>query len=308
MVFVSKGLIGLSEIQCIWPSSASWLGEALFFQSAILAWMAAGFAVGFHLVCCVLRGKGIEAKVWGSYEHYCSQVFSVVAARGLNDRSTGAGKRHSAKLSLRATAFVRGRARRRGRISPTEVQMKILYLTAGAAGMYCGSCLLDNALATELIARGHDVILQPLYTPTLTDEKNVSQPRIFFGGISVYLEQHIPLFRKTPWFFDRLWDSAKVIRSLLWARYFAESGGSWRTHGIHAQRRERASAQRVGQTAALVEIRELAGGRAFSEFSADRIWPSPFNRCCTGRSVSPCKEKTISWSALVTAIVAKRSS
>jgi glycosyltransferase involved in cell wall biosynthesis len=90
--------------------------------------------------------------------------------------------------------------------------MKILYLTAGAAGMYCGSCLLDNALATELMARNHDVILLPLYTPTLTDEKNVSQPRIFFGGISVYLEQHIPFFRKTPWFFDRLWDSAKVIR------------------------------------------------------------------------------------------------
>jgi len=90
--------------------------------------------------------------------------------------------------------------------------MKILYLTAGAAGMYCGSCLLDNALATELMARGHDVILLPLYTPTLTDETNVSQPRIFFGGISVYLEQHIPFFRKTPWFFDRLWDSAKVIQ------------------------------------------------------------------------------------------------
>jgi glycosyltransferase involved in cell wall biosynthesis len=90
--------------------------------------------------------------------------------------------------------------------------MKILYLTAGAAGMYCGSCLLDNALATELMARGHDVILLPLYTPTLTDEENVSQPRVFFGGISVYLEQHVPFFRKTPWFFDRLWDSAKVIR------------------------------------------------------------------------------------------------
>ena len=90
--------------------------------------------------------------------------------------------------------------------------MKILYLTAGAAGMYCGSCLLDNALATELMARGHDVILLPLYTPTLTDEKNVSQSRIFFGGISVYLEQHIPFFRKTPWVFDRLWDSARVIQ------------------------------------------------------------------------------------------------
>ena len=90
--------------------------------------------------------------------------------------------------------------------------MKVLYLTAGAAGMYCGSCLLDNALATELMARGHDVILQPLYTPTLTDERNVSQSRVFFGGISVYLEQHIPFFRRTPWFLDRLWDSGRVIQ------------------------------------------------------------------------------------------------
>ena len=42
--------------------------------------------------------------------------------------------------------------------------------------------------------------------------KECSQPRVFFGGISVYLEQHFPLFRRTPWFFDQLWDSAKVIR------------------------------------------------------------------------------------------------
>ena len=48
--------------------------------------------------------------------------------------------------------------------------MRILSITAGAAGMYCGSCLRDNALAAELIAEGHDVILLPLYTPTLTDE------------------------------------------------------------------------------------------------------------------------------------------
>ena len=27
-------------------------------------------------------------------------------------------------------------------------------ITAGAAGMYCGSCLRDNALAAELIAQG----------------------------------------------------------------------------------------------------------------------------------------------------------
>lgn len=90
--------------------------------------------------------------------------------------------------------------------------MKILYLTGGAGQMYCGSCLRDNALATELIARGHDVTLLPVYTPTLTDEPNVSGDKVFFGGISVYLEQYVPLFRKSPPWLDRLWDSTPVLQ------------------------------------------------------------------------------------------------
>ena len=91
--------------------------------------------------------------------------------------------------------------------------MKILYITAGAAGMYCGSCLRDNALATELIRQGHDVTLLPLYTPTLTDEPNVSSGKIFFGGISVYLEQRSPIFRHTPRWLDRIWDSQLALKA-----------------------------------------------------------------------------------------------
>jgi glycosyltransferase involved in cell wall biosynthesis len=79
--------------------------------------------------------------------------------------------------------------------------------------MYCGSCFRDNALAAELIARGHDVSLVPLYTPTLTDEPNVSSRRVLFGGISVYLQQQSALFRKTPRLIDRLWDSPGLIRA-----------------------------------------------------------------------------------------------
>ena len=78
--------------------------------------------------------------------------------------------------------------------------------------MYCGSCLRDNALAAALLARGHDVVLSPVYTPTRTDERNVSQPQVFFGGISVFLEQQVPLFRHSPRVFDRLWDAPWVIR------------------------------------------------------------------------------------------------
>ena len=93
-------------------------------------------------------------------------------------------------------------------------EVRILSLTAGAASMYCGSCLRDNALAAELIRRGHDVTLLPFYTPTLTDEANVSrQERIFFGGISVYLQQHLSLFRHTPQALDRLWDAPRVIKA-----------------------------------------------------------------------------------------------
>ena len=90
--------------------------------------------------------------------------------------------------------------------------MRLLYLTAGAAEMYCGSCLRDNALAAGLLARGHDVLLAPVYTPTTTDEKNVSDAHVFFGGVSVYLEQHFPMFRHTPAVFDRIWDSTAVLK------------------------------------------------------------------------------------------------
>jgi glycosyltransferase involved in cell wall biosynthesis len=93
--------------------------------------------------------------------------------------------------------------------------MKILSITAGAAGMYCGSCFRDNALAAELLRRGHDVTLLPVYTPTRTDETNVSdQHHVLFGGISVYLQQRFPLFRWTPRVLDRLLDAPAVIRAL----------------------------------------------------------------------------------------------
>ena len=92
--------------------------------------------------------------------------------------------------------------------------MRITYITAGAGGMYCGSCIRDNALAARLTAAGHEVLLLPLYTPLLTDEDNVSSERIFYDGISVYLEEWVPLFRHTPWLLDRLWESPQLIRAV----------------------------------------------------------------------------------------------
>lgn len=92
--------------------------------------------------------------------------------------------------------------------------MRIVYLAAGAANMYCGSCLHDNTLAVALRQRGADVLLVPTYTPIRTDEESVSESRVFYGGINVYLQQKSALFRHTPWFVDRLLDSPALIKWL----------------------------------------------------------------------------------------------
>src|SRR5450631_3147654 len=85
--------------------------------------------------------------------------------------------------------------------------MRIAYITAGAAGMFCGSCMHDNTLVAELQRQGHDALLIPTYTPIRTDEVDVSQKRVFFGGINVFLQQKSALFRHTPRFLDRLLDA-----------------------------------------------------------------------------------------------------
>src|SRR6266404_6033342 len=96
--------------------------------------------------------------------------------------------------------------------------MKIAYITAGAAGMYCGSCMHDNTLVAALQAAGHDALLIPTYTPIRTDEADVSQKRVFFGGINVYLQQKLGFFRHTPWPLDRLLDANWLLN---WVSRFA---------------------------------------------------------------------------------------
>ncbi len=92
--------------------------------------------------------------------------------------------------------------------------MRIAYLAAGAAGRYCGTCLHDNTLAAELRKQGTDILLVPTYTPLRTDEENVSQSRLFFGGLNVYLQQKSAIFRHTPWFFDALLDRPALVEWL----------------------------------------------------------------------------------------------
>lgn len=92
--------------------------------------------------------------------------------------------------------------------------MKVIYITAGAAGMYCGSCLRDNTLVRTLRAKGCDIQLIPVYTPIKTDEESVSVDRVFMGGINTYLQHKIPLLRYVPAFMDRWLNHPAVLRLL----------------------------------------------------------------------------------------------
>jgi glycosyltransferase involved in cell wall biosynthesis len=99
----------------------------------------------------------------------------------------------------------------------------IAYLTAGGAGMFCGSCMRDNTLAAALGKLGCDVQLIPLYTPIRTDEENVSVDQVFFGGINVYLQQNVPLFRYVPGFLVRWLDHPRLIDGV--ARFGIQTSG-----------------------------------------------------------------------------------
>ena len=87
--------------------------------------------------------------------------------------------------------------------------MNISILAAGAGGMYCGSCMRDNALATALKRQGHQITLIPLFTPLRTEPQDVSIGQVFYGGVNIYLQHATRLFRRTPrvldWLLDRPW-------------------------------------------------------------------------------------------------------
>ena len=70
----------------------------------------------------------------------------------------------------------------------------------------------DNTLARALIAAGHEVSLIPTYTPIRVDERNVSRQRVFLGGINVYLDAAVPLWRQLPRGLTRWLDAPGIIR------------------------------------------------------------------------------------------------
>ncbi len=93
--------------------------------------------------------------------------------------------------------------------------MRIIQLTPGTGSFYCGTCVRDNALVTELRRLGHDALLVPLYLPPILDEAPATGGApILFGGLNAYLQQKVPLFRRTPRWVDRLFDAPGLLRAV----------------------------------------------------------------------------------------------
>jgi glycosyltransferase involved in cell wall biosynthesis len=90
--------------------------------------------------------------------------------------------------------------------------MRVLQLTPGTGNFYCGSCLRDNSLVHGLRAKGHEVLMVPLYLPLVTDEppENEDAP-IFLGGISMFLEQKVAAFRYIPEWLNRILSSSPLL-------------------------------------------------------------------------------------------------
>lgn len=90
--------------------------------------------------------------------------------------------------------------------------MQILYLTSGTGSYHCGSCMRDNALVKELRALGHDATMLPLYMPLTLDEEDATQGApLMMGGVNAYLQQKSALFRKTPRWIDKVFDSPAIL-------------------------------------------------------------------------------------------------
>jgi glycosyltransferase involved in cell wall biosynthesis len=108
--------------------------------------------------------------------------------------------------------------------------VKIVFLTPGTGSYYCGACMRDNALARELQRSGHDVTIAPMYLPLTLDETSLAGSEnvpVFFGGINVYLQQKLALFRSAPAFVDRWLNSTSLLR---WAAQHSHMTSA-REHG-----------------------------------------------------------------------------
>jgi glycosyltransferase involved in cell wall biosynthesis len=107
--------------------------------------------------------------------------------------------------------------------------MKIVYLITGSGGsFYCGNCYRDMIFLRAIRkVPGIDATAIPLYLPPDdTNKESGLDKNVFFGAISMYLREKVPMFRNMPVFLDKLFDSAPMLKMA------ARRAGTTRTEGL----------------------------------------------------------------------------
>ena len=107
--------------------------------------------------------------------------------------------------------------------------MKIVYLITGSGGsFYCGNCYRDMLYVKAIrLVPGINATAIPLYLPpdrSVTDKE--FDRHVFFGAISMYLREKVPLFKKMPAFLDKILDAGPMLKIA------AHRAGTTRTEGL----------------------------------------------------------------------------
>ena len=107
--------------------------------------------------------------------------------------------------------------------------MKIVYLITGSGGsFYCGNCYRDM-LFLRAIRRvnGTTASAVPLYLPPEKSNREEGfDEKVFFGAISMYLREKVPIFKNMPSFFDKFFDSP------LFLKFASKMSGTTNTEGL----------------------------------------------------------------------------
>jgi glycosyltransferase involved in cell wall biosynthesis len=107
------------------------------------------------------------------------------------------------------------------------MSLKIAHIIPGSGGsFYCGNCLRDSKYFEALRKMGHDVIKIPMYLPIFSDEHDLGDVPVFYGAVSIYLKQLMPVFRKAPRWLDSLLNSKPMLK------FAASKAGSTRAKGL----------------------------------------------------------------------------
>jgi glycosyltransferase involved in cell wall biosynthesis len=105
--------------------------------------------------------------------------------------------------------------------------LKIAHIIPGSGGsFYCGNCLRDSKLFDSLREQGHEAIKIPMYLPLFSHDPDNEMTPVFYGAVSLYLKQVVPIFRHAPKWVDRLLNSRPMLR------FAARQANSTRASGL----------------------------------------------------------------------------